>query len=331
MILVVGATGAVGESVVRTLRRFGAETRALVRSGSEYFWLNDSGTQFFFGDLRDPTSLNRASANIQSAIVCVDLRIETRDNNYQHLINGLITLTEALGRKGCQKIVLISCLGVELDLPVPAFKARQQFEEIVSNSGINYTILRTPPHEGYFVRLAAQEMHVPTSNGNVLNAMSTQDIALIGVASLDSPASTNRTMALFGPHPLSARGLYETACQNLNTPRTPKYTSQHFYSLMKQMKRPFRRYANRWAETSIWFNRDFTGDAAKIENVFGIKLSPVEPAIKHFAQNYHIRNTPELREQHMVHPQFYATVYAPGTAKVSEMPKGPIRPESESG
>ena len=272
MILVVGATGAVGESVVRTLRRFGAETRALVRSGSEYFWLNDSGTQFFFGDLRDPTSLNRASANIQSAIICADLQIESRDNNYQHLIEGLASLTKALKIKGCQKIVLISCQGVGLDLPIPSFKARHRFEEIVAQSGMSFTILRTPPHEGYFVRMAANQISVPQSSGNLLHAMCTSDIALLSVASLDSPAAADKTITVYGPHPLSGRGLYETACQSLHSPMAPKYTSQSVYTLMKQLKRPFRRYANRWAETSIWFTRDFAGDATKIETDFGIKF-----------------------------------------------------------
>jgi hypothetical protein len=32
---------------------------------------------------------------------------------------------------------------------------------------------------------------------------------------------------------------------------------------------------------------------------------------------------PEERERRMVHPQFYATVYQPGVARLGDLPSGP--------
>ena len=327
MILVVGATGAVGESIVRTLRRFGAQTRALVRSGSEYFWLNDSGTQFFFGDLRDPISLKRAANGVEAAIISVNVWLESRENNHQDLLDGIKNLCQSLSRNGCQKIVLHSCLGADLDLRIPAFYARRQMEICIQESGIPYTILRSPPHEGYFVKLAASDIRIPHCSGNVLYPISTKDIALASVASLDSQQTINQTIDLCGPKERSARGVYEQACQSLKSPKNPSYTSNAIYAGLKMLQRPFRRYSNRWSEIDVWFTQDFPAQPQALERLFGFELSSIDDALNTAAEQLHIRSTAELREQHMVHPQFYATIYAPGTAKLSDLPKGPIRPK----
>ena len=94
--------------------------------------------------------------------------------------------------------------------------------------------------------------------------------------------------------------------------------------------RPFRRFSNRWSEIEVWFKHDFQAEPEVVQSQFGIELSPIDEPLNAFSQRFHIRNTPELREQHMVHPQFYATVYSPGTAKLSEMPTGPVRPSDDS-
>ena len=330
MILVVGATGSVGESIVRTLRQYGAQTRALVRSGSEYFWLNDSGTQFFFGDLRDPISLKRAAKGIDAAIISVNVWLESRENNHLDLLKGVNTLCKALLEAGCKKVVLNSCVGADLDIGVPAFHARKEMEQCIINSGIPFTILRSPPHEGYFIKLAASAIRIPQCSGNVLYPISTSDIALASVASLDSENTVNQTMTLCGPKELSARGVYELACQALNEPRKPTYITGTLYGGLKKLGRPFRRFSNRWSEIDIWFTRDFQAQPSDVKSQFGIELTSIDEPLHEFSKRFHIRNTPELREQHMVHPQFYATVYSPGTAKLSDMPKGPVRPSDNT-
>ena len=114
MILVTGATGRVGEQVVRTLRQLKLQVRALVRKGSEYYWLNDTGCQFFFGDLRDPQSLSRATRDMSYLVVCSGVRLEERHNNHtQVTVDGHAALFEAARKRGIQRVVLISCAGVD--------------------------------------------------------------------------------------------------------------------------------------------------------------------------------------------------------------------------
>src|SRR5690606_259457 len=68
MILVVGATGALGGMIARDLLVRGEAVRVLVRPGSEYGPLLELGAQPVMGDLKDPASLARACAGVGTVI-----------------------------------------------------------------------------------------------------------------------------------------------------------------------------------------------------------------------------------------------------------------------
>src|SRR5690606_12731281 len=68
MILIAGATGALGGMITRELLARGETVRVLVRPGSSYGELVEAGAQPVMGDLRDPESLRRACAGVRTVI-----------------------------------------------------------------------------------------------------------------------------------------------------------------------------------------------------------------------------------------------------------------------
>ena len=71
MILVVGATGLVGNEVCQRLRRLGEPVRALVRatsSADKIVSLRASGAELCIGDLKDPQSIAAACRGVDAAI-----------------------------------------------------------------------------------------------------------------------------------------------------------------------------------------------------------------------------------------------------------------------
>jgi uncharacterized protein YbjT (DUF2867 family) len=64
MILIVGATGQLGTTLVRKLVAAKQPVRAFVRRGSRYQHLQVPGVELAFGDLRDPASVDAACQGV---------------------------------------------------------------------------------------------------------------------------------------------------------------------------------------------------------------------------------------------------------------------------
>jgi len=330
MILVTGATGRVGEQVVRTLRGLKLPTRALVRKGSEYYWLNDTGCQFFFGDLRDPQSLSRALRDCQYLVVCSGVRLEERHNNHTSVtIDGHRALFAAAKKRGVQRVSLVSCAGVDRGYEIPSFLARKASEDLLIHSGLDYAILRAPLHEHHFLELAWQlhdkgKVWLPGPGTGRLNPVPTRDLAMMAVASLDLATARNQTLTVGGLETMTAQAAVEAACATVGVdPSGARPLPGPAAALGSRFGRPVRRYANRLAEGRMWFTEDFSLDGAEVAARFKLPGTAWSQALEDTNATLSLMRDPAQRDKRMVHPQFYATVYEPGTARLADLPDGP--------
>lgn len=328
MILVSGATGRVGGQVVRTLRRLNLDVRALVRKGSEYFWLNDTGCRYFFGDLRDPASLSRAMVGVRHVVICANVGLERRDNDLEAVVvRGSAALLEAARDAAIQRVVLVSCLGVDRPGQVVAFQARRRAEEQVQASGLDYTILRASVHEGPFLELALRAHDgrpalLPGPGDNRLSPLASVDIGRMAAASLDLSTVLNRVVDVGGPV-MSAREAYGMAAEALGVQGRARSLPGPALALGCGLGRPVRRYANRLAELRRWFSEDLVASDEATSSTFGLRLTPLATAMRQEGARMLQLRDPEEREKLTVHRQFYATIYEPGQARLADLPDGP--------
>ena len=329
MILVTGGTGRVGQQVVGILRQLNMATRCLVRSGSEYYWLNDTGCAYFFGDLRDSGSVRRACRDIETLIVCSGVNLENRDNNHTTVtVEGHKSLFENAADRGVKKVVMLSCMSVAGDYDIPSVHARRQAEEALIESGLSYTILRSTIHQHLFVELARQtkekgQVTLPGTGENKLNPVTTRDLAFMLVSAIEHPGLNNQIINVGGTQEMSALALYQLACEVVETPPNGRPISSSLLKIGARIGRPFRRYSNRLQEHSIWFSDDFTVDGPTVAKFFALPESNMKEAMTETNAIMTELADPVLRKKRMVHPQFYATVYEPGTANLAELPDGP--------
>jgi dihydroflavonol-4-reductase len=109
--LVTGASGFLGWHVARVLRERGYAVRALVRPGSEVAELE---VERITGDLRDPSSLERAVAGCGLVFhVAADYRLWARNPKdlYRSNVDGTRNLLEAARRAGVERMVYTSTVG----------------------------------------------------------------------------------------------------------------------------------------------------------------------------------------------------------------------------
>lgn len=332
MILVTGATGRLGGHVVRALRRFGQPVRALVRKGSEYFWLNDTGAAYFFGDLRDPRSLHRALANVNFVIACSGVEYETRENDHTKVtVEGHTALWNAAKERGVQRVVYVSAMGVDRDYPVPWFDAKKKAEDALAASGVDYVALRPAPFTRIFAELARKaakkgSVWVPGPADNEVAPIAVPNVALYTIAALELDAWKNRAIELAGPETMTARAALDRAlAQGGDGGQARTLPSPAVRAVARGVRPIGRRFEHRLKHYNRWFSDPFTTPMDALVQLTGIELTPFDKAIATDLEEIVPLEDPNARDERVVHQKFDATIYEPGEVDYESLPSGPLR------
>ena len=108
---VTGATGFVGSPVARALAERGADLRLLVRSNSNPKNIQDLLGDRVIGDLRDPSSLEKAISGCDAVFhVAADYRLWIRDPDqmYRSNVEGTRAVLDSARRNGVRRVVYTS-------------------------------------------------------------------------------------------------------------------------------------------------------------------------------------------------------------------------------
>jgi len=197
MILVTGATGNIGSSLVRELVRRGARIRALVRDPGRAGDLPDE-VERHHGDLEDEATLVSSFRDVDRMFLL------TPGIGTSMARNAL----RAAARARVQHVVLLSSTNVFGD-PVPAMgRWHHEREEMVTQSGIPWTILRPSG----FMSNALEWLPTLADGGYVLDAtgpgrhavIDPADIATVAAVTLTEPGHVGAAYTLTGPESLTA-------------------------------------------------------------------------------------------------------------------------------
>ena len=131
-ILVTGATGNVGRTVVEQLVNRGADVRALVRDPSKAKF--PAGVEVVKGDLLDVDALRSAMSGVSTLFL---LNGVVADEYTQ----ALVTLAVAREAK-IERIVYLSVIHSDIYVNVPHFAGKFGVERMIAQMGLNATILR---------------------------------------------------------------------------------------------------------------------------------------------------------------------------------------------
>jgi uncharacterized protein YbjT (DUF2867 family) len=334
MILVTGATGKLGGHVVRALRSMGQPVRALVRKGSTYYWLNDSGCTYFFGDLKDETTMRRAVSGVHYVVACTGIEHETRADNHSSVtVDGHERLWKYAVERGVSHVVYVSALGVGRDYPVAWFDAKEQAEESLKSSGLSHTILRPAPFVSTFAQMAWKAKNsgrvvIPGTGDNLIAPIATKDLALIAVSCLDLDMARNATLEVSGADAMSASEALDTAMQSgggdgqvitLNPMMT--------MGLGKAVRLFGKRWENKIKHHAKWFEEEFVVDMTDLLAATGIEMTSYKEALETEFAELTLLSDPRARDELVVHRKFDAIVYEEGTVSYESLPSGPLRYE----
>ena len=198
MILVTGATGKVGQEVVRQLATAGVPARALVRDPTRASHIRIPGIEVVVGDLERPETLPAAFAGVDR----VFLLTPAAPDQVALQSNAL----EAGRRAGAGRIVKLSVAGGP-DAGTQIGRWHWATEKQIEASGLGFTFLRPTLYMqqilAYAPSIAATGSFSAPMGAGEIAVVDTRDVASVAVAALTEDGHDRRIYDLTGPEALS--------------------------------------------------------------------------------------------------------------------------------
>ena len=217
--LVVGATGDLGGKVCRELAAQGMPVAGMVRGGDDekVTALREAGVETVEGDLKDPTTLQRACQGRTAVIstASASLSRQAGDNIQSVDLDGQKSLIDAAKAAGVSKFVYISfSKNMTTDGPVTA--AKRTVEQHLMASGLDYTILRcgflmeimVAPIVGFDYTNAKAVVY--GTGEEPLSLLAMDDVAKMVALCLDHPQASNAVIEFGGPAPVTLHEVVAT-------------------------------------------------------------------------------------------------------------------------
>jgi uncharacterized protein YbjT (DUF2867 family) len=225
VILVIGATGMLGEPVARQLQADGYQVRLLARDPVKVRSRFGDTYEVFPGDVEKPDTLAAALAGCYG--VHINLSGGPRPNDYDRIeFQGTANVAQAAVRLGVQRLTYISGASVRPERTWFYYaNAKFRAEAAIRASGISYTILRPSwfmESLPWFVKgkraLLIGKQRAPW------HWLAAQDYARMVSRCYGTAAAANKVLYVYGPETLSLPEALRVYCSHV-CPGVKVYTT----------------------------------------------------------------------------------------------------------
>jgi uncharacterized protein YbjT (DUF2867 family) len=291
LILVVGATGALGRPVVRALCERGVAVRALSRHPEQAAELAAAGAEVIQGDLADPASLARACRGATRVLAAAhSLLGRGRWRSARVDDAGHRALIGAAQAAGVRRFVYTSAAAAYAGHPVDFFRTKAAIEQALGASGLDAVILRPT---------SFMEQHVHLFNGLAVldkgkasligpgskrrNFVCAADVAQFAVRALLEDPPPFRRLDIGGHDHLSnaeVAALYaREAGRALRTSHLPRPLARIIGTLAAPLHPGVARIMKLMSLPDDAFEERFDG-ATALESEYGVRLTRVDEFVR---------------------------------------------------
>jgi len=228
MLLLTGATGLVGSTLLRRLLAEGAQVRCLVRDPRR-LGPQRVRVQIALGDLTDPPSFRNALRGVQTVVhLAASIRDQPRGSIEE--LNGIATwrMVEAAERQGVERFVFFSALGAATHDRTRCLRAKALAEQAVREASVTSTVFAPSivyapgdPWLTLLERLAWLPLMPVSGRGRaVYQPIWAEDVAECLIAALRAPApEPHARYELAGPETLSLNDIVRTVLGSVSRSR----------------------------------------------------------------------------------------------------------------
>ena len=219
LVLVTGATGFLGQRVVRELIARRHQVRCLIHSPGKERVFDNRTVEVHYGSVLSRESLRLALGDVQSVVHLVGIIRPTRAASFDRMHReGTANVVSAAVESGAREFIYVSAMGAMSNPAYPYFHSKYQAELQVTNAGINFTILRPSVVFGegdeFLTALAALLRLGPVTpvigtGRNRMQPISADDVASSIAHSVGDSTLKGKTINLGGPDRLSYNDLLD--------------------------------------------------------------------------------------------------------------------------
>jgi len=296
-LLVTGATGFVGQEVVRQLHEAGHSIRILARRSSSpraQEAISHCGAEVYPGDVLDAASLGDAVNTMEAVIHLVGIISEVDESTFENVhTRGTGNLVAAARQAGVRRFVHMSALGTRPNAASRYHRTKWAAEELVRHSGLEFTIFRPSliygPQDQFinlFARIIRLSPVVPLM-GNPrarFQPVSVEVVAAAFTQSLGQPKSIGQTYDLCGPEALTLAEIVDRIMGVMQRKRlklqVPPSLSRCQAALLEFVFRRLLRKAsplNR--DQLIMLQEDNAGNPQPANELFGLQPVPLRAGV----------------------------------------------------
>ena len=222
MIVITGATGFVGQEVVKQARADGHPVRAIVRdpnSKTARGLVQKYGVDLFHGNVIYPPSLEGSMQGVKCVIHLVGIIHEWKESTFQRVhTEAAINVIDAAKKAGVKRYLHMSALGTRADGRSRYHQTKWAAEEAVRKSGLAWTIFRPsviygPGDKSVTVlsKVLRRAPFVPVlGDGNSkIQPVAVEVVAKCFVAAIKNDGTVGKTYDLCGPEAFTWNELYD--------------------------------------------------------------------------------------------------------------------------
>jgi uncharacterized protein YbjT (DUF2867 family) len=217
MILVTGASGYLGNHIVRRLVEMGRPVRAMVynrQRAEKEQRLKGVQVEWVEADVTRPETLAAAVQGVSAVIHTVAIAIEKGGRTYEKFnYTGTLNLVNAVQAAGVRRFINVSQLGANSKLPYRFLASKGKAQEVVAASGLDWTSFHPSaiwgPEDEFansFARLIPLTPFIFPLVGDESSRFElvwVDDVVTAVVKALDDPATIGKSYELGGPEILT--------------------------------------------------------------------------------------------------------------------------------
>ncbi len=308
MILVTGSSGCIGRAVVERLVSSGHQVKCLFHWGNEHS--APRRVTITGGDVRNEDSIHEAITDggaCDTVIHLAYLRRESRHNTYEDInTKGTHSIISAMKRAEIKRLIVVGCIGAESRSPYPLQRSLGKAEEIIRQSGLNFTVLKSAVVYGEGDWLTSWMhgvatgfpfvMPVPHKGQTKLQPIWVGDVAACVERCLNTRSTFRQVVPVGGPQALTLADIANITMTATNKKRrlvrVPSALTKHVASFISRCRDAL----NEMEMESLSYNR--TTEIGGVHRVFGFAPAKMPTKLAYLAVGQESPPLPVRFRQH---------------------------------